>query len=180
MCCIIFLHSAAFKSLAYKKYQNVPLYLEWAPKDVFLEGAPATAKAAGPATASEPAAATATAAASPAAAVAATAAADEDADEDGPVATLFVKNLSFATTDEALAKHFDKAVSAAGGRLHSACVARRKASDGKLLSMGFGFVECDSEEVAKVVLKQLQVSWVLFVPPVGVQHLAAVAGIAVT
>lgn len=36
-------------------------------------------------------------------------------------------------------------------------VARRKGGDGKLLSMGFGFVEVDSEEAAKAVTQQLQV-----------------------
>jgi hypothetical protein len=37
-------------------------------------------------------------------------------------------------------------------------VARRKGPDGKLLSMGFGFVETDSEAAAKVAIKALQVS----------------------
>lgn len=36
-------------------------------------------------------------------------------------------------------------------------VARRKGSDGKLLSMGYGFVETDSEAAAKTAIKQLQV-----------------------
>lgn len=38
-------------------------------------------------------------------------------------------------------------------------VARRKGPDGKLLSMGYGFVETDSEAVAQTVIKQLQVRW---------------------
>lgn len=46
--------------------------------------------------------------------------------------------------------------------LHCCCcwsqVARRKGSDGKLLSMGFGFVETDSEAAAKAAIKALQVS----------------------
>ncbi len=36
-------------------------------------------------------------------------------------------------------------------------VARKKGPDGQSLSMGFGFVEVDSEEVAKVVIQQMQV-----------------------
>lgn len=36
-------------------------------------------------------------------------------------------------------------------------VARRKGPDGKLLSMGYGFVETDSEAAAKAAIKQLQV-----------------------
>ena len=31
----------AFKGLAYKRFQHVPLYLEWAPADVFSAPAPA-------------------------------------------------------------------------------------------------------------------------------------------
>jgi hypothetical protein len=37
-------------------------------------------------------------------------------------------------------------------------VARRKGPDGKLLSMGFGFVETDSEAAAKAAIKALQVT----------------------
>ena len=32
----------AFKSLAYKRFQNVPLYLEWAPAGIFNADAPLT------------------------------------------------------------------------------------------------------------------------------------------
>ena len=39
-------------------------------------------------------------------------------------------------------------------------VARRPGPDGKPLSMGFGFVECDSEAAAKAAIKQLQVGGV--------------------
>ncbi len=42
--------------------------------------------------------------------------------------------------------------------MRSVKVAVRKGPDAKPLSMGFGFVECSSEDVAKAVLKQLQVS----------------------
>ncbi len=53
-------------------------------------------------------------------------------------------------------RHFAKAVAEAGGAVHSARVARRKGPKGDSLSMGFGFVECDGEEVAKAVIKKLQ------------------------
>ncbi len=36
-------------------------------------------------------------------------------------------------------------------------IPRKKGPDGKLLSMGFGFVEVDSAEVAKEAVKKLQV-----------------------
>lgn len=41
--------------------------------------------------------------------------------------------------------------------MRSVKVAMRKGPDGKPLSMGFGFVECSTEGVAKAVLRQLQV-----------------------
>jgi multiple RNA-binding domain-containing protein 1 len=128
---------SAFKALAYKKYQQVPLYLEWAPKDIWDTPAPAAAAnkpaaAAGDSKAAAASAAGAAAAADAADAAAAskpTAAAGDEGDEDddgpeAPVACIYVKNLNFATGDAALRKHFDKAVSAAGGSIHSAKVRR--------------------------------------------------------
>ena len=53
--------------------------------------------------------------------------------------------------------HFDAAVSSAGGNIRSARVAKRKGPDGKPLSAGFGFVECSSEEVAKIGISKMQV-----------------------
>ena len=52
--------------------------------------------------------------------------------------------------------HFDGAVSAAGGHIRASRVARRKGPDGKPLSAGYGFVECSSEDVAKIALAKLQ------------------------
>ncbi len=140
----------------------MPLYLEWAPKQIW--DATAAAAAAARAAAAQKAAADAAAAA--AAGVERPAAGEqqrqeqqqqEDDDGDGgPTSSIYVKNLNFGTTDASLHKHFDKAVSAAGARIVSAKVAKRKAADGKLLSLGFGFVEVDSADAAKVVAKQLQ------------------------
>lgn len=45
----------------------------------------------------------------------------------------------------------------AGGKLRAAKVAKRKGPDGKMLSAGYGFVECSSEDVAKEVIRALQV-----------------------
>lgn len=53
--------------------------------------------------------------------------------------------------------HFDAVVSAAGGSIRAASVAKRKGPDGKPLSSGFGFVECSSEEVAKIAIQKQQV-----------------------
>lgn len=154
---------AAFRSLAYKKFNYVPLYLEWAPKDIFTPEAPRL-DAPGPkpakdkATKDKPAAgAKDKAGGREDKAAAAAVLAPAEGDEDGSTPTIFVKNLAFATSDASLRRHFDKAVSSVGGTLANVKVARRKAADGKLLSMGYGFVECDSEATAKLVVKKLQV-----------------------
>lgn len=71
---------------------------------------------------------------------------------------LFFCSPMLSAGDAGLRKHFENTISSAGGSMRSVKVAVRKGPDGKPLSMGFGFVECSSEDVAKTVLKQLQVS----------------------
>lgn len=146
---------SAFRGLAYRRLQHVPLYLEWAPAGIFngpAASAPLRApKAAAKAEAAESAGDEATADL--------VQAADVDVDDaEAEPQMLFVKNLAWKTDDASLRRHFDKAASAVGGTCRSAKVAMRqeKGKKGKALSMGFGFVECSSESVAKAVLKQLQ------------------------
>ncbi|KAL6740593.1 hypothetical protein Aduo_013937 [Ancylostoma duodenale] len=81
---------------------------------------------------------------------------DDDAEEDEtlePGATVFVKNLSFETTDENLAKLFGKKY-----RIKSAQVSKKlnPADPGKSLSMGFGFVQFYTQEEAQRAIKELQ------------------------
>ncbi|KAI8464255.1 MAG: hypothetical protein J3K34DRAFT_380531 [Monoraphidium minutum] len=152
---------SAFKALAYKKYRHVPLYLEWAPRDVWGRPPPAAAPAAAAAAAKPAAAAAAQEQGQQQGGAATAAAAAEEGGDDGdggggPTGSIYVKNLNFTTTDAALAKHFDRAASAAGSRVVSARVARRPGPDGKPLSLGFGFVEVEGPEAAKAVSKALQ------------------------
>ena len=42
--------------------------------------------------------------------------------------------------------------------MRSVKVARHRGPNGKLLSAGFGFVECSSEQAARAALKRLQAS----------------------
>lgn len=116
----------AFRNLAYKKYKSVPLYLEWAPKDLLTQPIQNSQQKE-----------------------------KEDESEEIGV-TLYVKNLSFSTKDSDLAKHFDIAASEIGGQLRSARVARKTHSNGTIVSAGFGFVELNSESVAQHVLQKLQ------------------------
>ena len=123
----------AFRGLAYTKYKSVPLYLEWAPLGVLA--APPTASSAADADGK---------------------AEEREATEKCSGVSLYVKNLAFSTKDADLAGHFDTIVSEIGGQLRSARVARRKHTNGAIVSAGYGFVEVDSEEAAKHVLQKLQ------------------------
>jgi len=156
---------AAFKGLAYKKFKYQPLYLEWAPKGAF-SATPATAAGA----------------AAPAAGVVEgkKKAAEEllqtsgsaGADEAGPAAstsasvstletqssTLYVKNLSFSTTEAALLSLFSGVAP-----VRSVSISRKKntkarpgTNDPAFLSMGFGFVELRSPADAAKAMQQLQ------------------------
>lgn len=147
---VIFLEAvearAAFKGLAYKRYKDAPLYLEWAPgnilsassslktdaqkdvvgeKDVkrvlvdqYVEGIP------------------------------------EDNDPDRVESrSIFVKNLNFKTTDESLRKHFSENLKS--GQICSVKI-KKHVKNGKNLSMGFGFIQFDSVETATSVCRDLQ------------------------
>ncbi|GMF16715.1 unnamed protein product [Phytophthora lilii] len=133
----------AFRSLAYKKYQHVPLYLEWAPVKVFDR--PASASTTGKASASEQKGIKTTAAVVP------------DVDDDGDTAvgdashTICVKNLNFFTKEATLEKIFERC-----GKLRKVTVARRKDPKRGMLSMGFGFVEYVDAKHTERALQTLQ------------------------
>lgn len=131
----------AFQKTAFSRYRTVPLYLEWAPDDVFSgdrvtdENTSSNAKGV-----------------------------DDENDDDeenaaAPQGCLFVKNLNFSTTDAVLKSAF----SGCKG-FRTATVMRKKAavskdSEGKEalgLSMGYGFVEFDTPDNAKEAIKRKQ------------------------
>uniref|UniRef100_K3WZ46 RRM domain-containing protein n=1 Tax=Globisporangium ultimum (strain ATCC 200006 / CBS 805.95 / DAOM BR144) TaxID=431595 RepID=K3WZ46_GLOUD len=125
----------AFRSLAYKKYQHVPLYLEWAPVKVFNKDAIKSTKidAKGiKSTAIVP---------------------DVNDDENAADAnnTICVKNLSFATKEQGLEKLFKQC-----GKLRKVTIARRKDPKRGMLSMGFGFVEFVDPKHVEAAIKSLQ------------------------
>lgn len=118
---------AAFRHLAYSRFRHVPLYLEWAPVGVFTGPAQD-----GPEDKVEP---------------------KDEEEPPEPDTTLFVKNLSFATSEQALRQHFEQC-----GTVHEATVAKKKdlKNPGQRLSMGFGFVQFRRRAEAKRALQQLQ------------------------
>ncbi|KAM4648891.1 putative RNA-binding protein 19 isoform 1-T1 [Amazona ochrocephala] len=144
----------AFTKLAYSKFHSVPLYLEWAPMDVFFSPAPPKKPLEAPEKESK-------ARLLPDEATKGTeeTAAQEDEEEEEeeeeeesiPGCTLFIKNLNFATTEDTLKETFSKV-----GAVKSCTISKKKDKAGTLLSMGFGFVEYKKPESAQKALRRLQ------------------------
>jgi len=138
---------SAFTKLAYTKFKNAPLYLEWAPDDAFkrpfvkpedddVEDVKELAEE--------------------------TLSVEEKEKEEKKVvdgeegheegATLFVKNLNFVTTDADLRQHFETC-----GEVFSASVATKKDPRTKeVLSMGFGFITFKKKASSEKALKTMQ------------------------
>lgn len=151
----------AFKGLAYKRYQHVPIYVEWAPEGVFSGDAPVAGAGTGGARAGvtprvDGGGRGAAAAAGRESALGDTDGADGGDDDDAAHTQLFVKGLSFQTSDASLRAHFLRAASAAGGRVLAANVATQRGPGGAALSRGFGFVEFDSSATARSVRRAMQ------------------------
>ncbi|KAH8245448.1 hypothetical protein KR032_010475 [Drosophila birchii] len=145
----------AFKKLAYSKFKNAPLYLEWAPEEVFattLSGEAVipktepkeekkeeqdTEKPEKPQKEVEEATA-------------------EDADDEPePNTTLFLRNLNFKTVQGTVEKHFRHL-----GSIHTVEIAKRKDPENprQLNSLGYGFIQFKKSAVAEHALKNMQLT----------------------
>ncbi|XP_059480054.1 probable RNA-binding protein 19 [Neocloeon triangulifer] len=145
----------AFTKLAYTKFKHLPLYLEWAPEETFstqyvkklskkkvsdgkLDKESSSEEISGKQEAK-----------------------NEDKDEsdnDESIependTTLFIKNLNFSTTEDRLKEHFAKC-----GKLASVSIAKKKDTKnaGKMLSMGYGFIQYIKKSDTDKALKTLQ------------------------
>lgn len=129
---------AAYKSLAYRRIKDSILFLEPAPKDLFTNDAPQTVtvlpQSTDIATAAKP-----------------TVSDLLREEETGPIETtsLFVKNLSFATTTEKLTQTFSPLTGFVSARVKTRSDPKNL---GSTLSMGFGFLEFKSKEDASTAL----------------------------
>lgn len=139
----------AFRKLAYTKFQHVPLYLEWAPMDVFktplagkkvepVNEVKETKEEKGNISTGQEEAQT-------------DIKSESEEEETLPGCTLFIKNLNFTTTEDTLREVFSKS-----GAVKSCSISKKKDKQGVLLSMGFGFVEYKKPEQAQKALRQLQ------------------------
>ncbi|KAI3925857.1 hypothetical protein MKW92_019338 [Papaver armeniacum] len=139
---------AAFKGLAYKRYKDAPLYLEWAPGNILSPSSTSEADAQKYGVVGEKDVKRAIIEQG------VEAISEVDVDPDRVESrSLFVKNLNFRTSDENLKKHFTEKIKE--GRIQSAKV-KKHMKHGKNVSMGFGFIELDSVETATKVCKDLQ------------------------
>lgn len=120
----------AFVGQAYRNFHGKPLYLEWAPLDIF-DGKTEAEKTK-----------------------------KEDVNKNETNSnkptlsrmTLFVKNLNFETTQMEMKRHFEQI-----GPVTSCIISQKKdLSTNTLLSMGYGFVEFESKEDGLECLKKLQ------------------------
>lgn len=139
---------AAFRGLAYKRYKDAPLYLEWAPGNILSQNAPYENDASRSVIVGERDAKRMLLEQQ------VEGISDVDIDPDRVESrSLFVKNLNFKTSGESLRKHFSEHMKE--GKIRSVRV-KEHLKNGKNVSMGFGFIEFDSVETAVNVCSNLQ------------------------
>ncbi|KAF2321255.1 hypothetical protein GH714_037378 [Hevea brasiliensis] len=131
---------AAFKGLAYKRYKDAPLYLEWAPSNVLSQSPTSKSNENNIAAVGEHDAKRVMLEQS------VEGISETDIDSDRIESrSLFVKNLNFKTSDESLKKHFGEHMKE--GKILSVRI-KKHLKNGKNVSMGFGFIEFDTVETA--------------------------------
>jgi multiple RNA-binding domain-containing protein 1 len=142
----------AFRKLAYRRFKHVPIYLEWAP----LAAKPHSDSTKG----EETPQLTKEVSTNPTKTLEDADDAEEEELSSAPTATLYIKNLNFNTTQENLRQLFEKSVGGVKAVKIPKKVApmqRGGSSENVVaLSMGFGFVELESQAVVQKALKQLQ------------------------
>lgn len=125
----------AFKALAYSKFKNSPLFLEFAPEGLLrASGADKNIVVEKPITVADSVTA--------------------DQTHADTTDTLYIKNLNFDTTEDTLRRVFSEI-----GPIKSLTIPRKRdprKPDSSLLSMGFGFVQYTNKEHATLALDRLQ------------------------
>jgi len=128
---------AAFKGLAYRNYKHSPLYLEWAPLSHAANGNKDTNAS----VTKDKATSSSGKDSSP---VVIDSLRSTEEDNQQAYSTLFVKNISFSTSEDALRSHLDS-LGVEGVRT---VLIQKKMVGSHLLSQGYGFVEFRSTESA--------------------------------
>jgi len=133
--------------LAYRKYKHQPLYIEWAPVDVISKSLGLKSGSAknrdAPGTSST---ALSTAASSSV----------SDMNSSADFGTIFLKNLSFSTTEEGVRQHCIN-VGCRSESIRAVSIPKTKKGDA-MLPAGFGFIEFRNPEEMQTALKYLHAS----------------------
>ncbi|XP_037726469.1 probable RNA-binding protein 19 [Drosophila subpulchrella] len=149
----------AFKKLAYSKFKNAPLYLEWAPEEVFtktLSGEPVIPKSEPePKPKEEPKQKEKQDVKAEEEEKKEEPRAEDADDEPEPNTTLFLRNLNFKTVQETVEKHFRHL-----GSIHTVEIAKRRDPENprNFNSLGYGFIQFKKSSVAEHALKNLQLT----------------------
>ncbi len=133
----------AFRALAFMRFKDKPIYLEKAPEGIFVKAQARGKEAPGK-----------EAPASRTAAILGDGAGDED--KASAASTLFVKNLSFATTDDRLVAAFQHLPEFVFARVQTKTSSAARGKTPVKLSMGFGFVGFRTVAAAQSALEQMQ------------------------
>lgn len=146
----------AFKKLAYSKFKNVPLYLEWGPEDTFttsLNGDPLISKIDEDATVESEVTINETEHSEASKTNIVEENTEEDSEEPEPNTTLFLRNLNFKTVRETVCKHFKML-----GSIHTVEIAKRKDPNNpsQMSSLGYGFIQFKKSSAAEYALKNMQ------------------------
>jgi multiple RNA-binding domain-containing protein 1 len=148
----------AFKSLAYRRYKNSPLFLEWAPtgimKEEYEEKKKNKDKQQIPATQAAAPAPPSSSQAKPELQqpAQATTITPED-DNYSDYSTLFIKNLNFSTTESALKEFLQRTLHVDGIR---GVIIQKRQKGSQVLSQGYGFIELKNSSFAQLALPKIQ------------------------
>lgn len=145
---------AAFRKLAYSKFKDLPLYLEWAPENIFkspstksmdLTAQDTNKTTTRPKLFSQPIETK----------IEEEPIAEDDVDDMEPEhgTTIFLRNLNFATREQAVREHFQKL-----GTIHMVQVAMKKDPENaqNRISLGYGFIQFKRKSVAEKALSTMQ------------------------
>lgn len=80
-----------------------------------------------------------------------------DSQSKNSIRTIYVKNISFSTKEEALKSHFDRKASEIGGSIKKVSIIYKRHHEGHFLSAGYGFIEFDDPSTTDHIMKKMQV-----------------------
>lgn len=140
----------AFKKLAYSKFKNVPLYLEWAPENVFSSSSKEIIPKAEDKTEQNP---------KDNSKIENNTTEEDERDDNNnneppePNTTLFLRNLNLKTVAETIQNHFKHL-----GAIHTVEIAKRKDPENpkQMVSLGYGFIQFKKTRTTEQALKNMQ------------------------